>query len=52
MLVTGRRLGATFWDECETWPKGKFNDQVDAAAGAFKRLVSSTTYNNKLQHWL
>jgi predicted phage terminase large subunit-like protein len=28
-----------FLDECETWPNGKYNDQVDAAAGAFNRLI-------------
>jgi predicted phage terminase large subunit-like protein len=28
-----------FLDECETWPFGKRRDQVDAAAGAFNRLV-------------
>jgi predicted phage terminase large subunit-like protein len=32
----------SFLDECETWPKGKFSDQVDAAAGAFSKLTSST----------
>jgi phage terminase large subunit-like protein len=29
-----------FWDECETWPKGKFNDQVDAAAGRNEVLAA------------
>ena len=35
-----------FVDECEVWPKGKFDDQVDAAAGAFNKLASTydTTY--------
>jgi predicted phage terminase large subunit-like protein len=28
-----------FLDECETWPNGKYDDQVDAAAGAFNRLI-------------
>jgi predicted phage terminase large subunit-like protein len=31
-----------FWDECEVWPKGKFDDQVDAAAGAFIKLTASS----------
>jgi predicted phage terminase large subunit-like protein len=31
-----------FWDECEMWPKGKFDDQVDAAAGAFNKLTASS----------
>jgi predicted phage terminase large subunit-like protein len=30
-----------FRDECETWPNGKFDDQVDAAAGTFNKLMSS-----------
>jgi predicted phage terminase large subunit-like protein len=35
-----------FVDECEMWPKGKFDDQVDAAAGGFNKLASTydTTY--------
>jgi predicted phage terminase large subunit-like protein len=36
-----------FLDECETWPNGKYKDQVDAAAGAFNWLTRSsydTTY--------
>jgi predicted phage terminase large subunit-like protein len=31
-----------FWDECEVWPKGQFDDQVDAAAGAFNKLTASS----------
>ena len=34
-----------FLDECETWPNGKFQDQVDAAAGAFNRLIKSYGYD-------
>jgi predicted phage terminase large subunit-like protein len=41
-----------FLDECEAWPKGQFNDQVDAAVGAFNRLVLSTTYNHNFSEWL
>lgn len=37
-LIAGDWVQA-FLDECETWPHGKFKDQVDAAAGAFNRLV-------------
>jgi predicted phage terminase large subunit-like protein len=36
-----------FLDECETWPNGKYKDQVDAAAGAFSMLKPysyDTTY--------
>lgn len=42
-LVAGSWVGP-FCDECEVWPRGKFNDQVDAAAGAFNKLASS--YNS------
>ena len=35
----------TFLDECETFPNGRFKDQVDAAAGAFTRLTSKPVYN-------
>ena len=31
-----------FVDECEVWPFGKYNDQVDAAAGAFNKLTTSS----------
>jgi predicted phage terminase large subunit-like protein len=35
----------TFLDECESFPNGKFKDQVDAASGAFARLTSKPVYN-------
>jgi predicted phage terminase large subunit-like protein len=34
-----------FLDECESYPSGRYRDQVDAAAGAFNRLNSRTAYN-------
>ncbi len=37
-----------FLEECEAWPNGKYKDQVDAAAGAFNKLTTSsydTTYS-------
>jgi predicted phage terminase large subunit-like protein len=34
-----------FLDECETWPNGKYEDQVDAAAGAFNRLIKPYSYD-------
>ena len=40
-----------FRDECECWPNGKYNDQVDAAAGALNKLVSSTSYNLDYSQW-
>ena len=33
-----------FIDECEVFPTGKWKDQVDAAAGAFSKLATSTAY--------
>jgi predicted phage terminase large subunit-like protein len=36
-LVAGRWV-ADFLDECEVWPQGQYQDQVDAAAGAFIKL--------------
>jgi predicted phage terminase large subunit-like protein len=42
------RVGAwveAFLDECETWPNGKYEDQVDAAAGAFNRLIKPYSYD-------
>ena len=36
-LIAGRWVGA-FRDECEVWPQGQYQDQVDAAAGAFSKL--------------
>jgi predicted phage terminase large subunit-like protein len=43
-LRAGRWTQA-FLDECETWPHGKYNDQVDAAAGAFNRLIKPYSYD-------
>jgi phage terminase large subunit-like protein len=40
-----------FLDECEAWPSGKFNDQVDAAAGAFNKLVGGPGYNLDYKQW-
>jgi predicted phage terminase large subunit-like protein len=39
-LIAGEWVPA-FLDECETWPNGKYKDQVDATAGAFNRLKPS-----------
>ena len=36
---------AAFLDELESFPSGKWKDQVDAAAGAFTRLTSKPFYN-------
>jgi predicted phage terminase large subunit-like protein len=43
-LVAGSWVN-DFVDECECWPAGAHKDQVDAAAGAFNRLVSTSGYD-------
>jgi predicted phage terminase large subunit-like protein len=40
-----------FLDECEQWPDSKHKDQVDAAAGAFNRLVREAAYNTNYRQW-
>ena len=42
-LVAGEWVTA-FLDEAEVFPAGKWKDQIDAAAGAFSKLASSTAY--------
>jgi phage terminase large subunit-like protein len=32
-------------DEMQSFPSGKYRDQVDAASGAFNRLVLGSTYS-------
>jgi predicted phage terminase large subunit-like protein len=38
-----------FLDEHETFPAGKFKDQVDAAAGAFSKLTTGSTYDTSMK---
>jgi predicted phage terminase large subunit-like protein len=40
-----------FMDECEPWPHGRYNDQVDAAAGAFIKLVGGPGYILDYSQW-
>ena len=35
-----------FLDECEVWPQSKRKDQVDAAAGAFNKLIAATAFDS------
>ena len=49
-LVAGEWVTA-FLDEAEVFPAGKWKDQIDAAAGAFSKLASSTAYL-PLDKWL
>jgi predicted phage terminase large subunit-like protein len=44
LLVAGDWV-RDFLDEAESFPSGKFADQIDAAAGAFARLTSEPVYN-------
>ena len=50
-LVAGEWVTA-FLDECETFPAGKWKDQVDAAAGAFSKLAASTAYLTDYSKWV
>ena len=36
---------ADLLDEMQSFPNGKYRDQVDACSGAFNRLVAASTYN-------
>lgn len=50
VLLLARDWTRAFLDEHESFPTGKYKDQVDAAAGAFAKVVFSKRYNiNGLQ---
>jgi predicted phage terminase large subunit-like protein len=36
---------ADLLDEMQSYPNGKYRDQIDACSGAFNRLVAASTYN-------
>lgn len=40
-----------FLDEAESFPSGRFKDQIDAAAGAFARLTGAPVYNLDAMQW-
>lgn len=40
-----------FLEECESWPNGRFKDQVDSAAGALTKLAALGTYNTNYEQW-
>jgi predicted phage terminase large subunit-like protein len=48
-LVAGAWV-QSFLDECEVWPMSRYKDQVDAAAGAFNKLVPPS-YNLDYKQW-
>ena len=47
LLLVGE-WNRAFLDEHETFPAGKFKDQVDAAAGAFSKLTTGSTYDSSM----
>jgi predicted phage terminase large subunit-like protein len=48
VLLLDREWIRAFVDEHETFPVGKYKDQVDAAAGAFNKLTTGSTYDSSL----
>jgi predicted phage terminase large subunit-like protein len=48
VLLLDREWVRAFVDEHETFPAGKYKDQVDAAAGAFNKLTTGSTYDSSL----
>jgi predicted phage terminase large subunit-like protein len=50
-LVAGEWV-PNFLDEAEVFPQGKRKDQIDAAAGAFNRLILASTYNTNFKEWV
>jgi predicted phage terminase large subunit-like protein len=48
VLLLAREWNRAFLDEQETFPAGKYKDQVDAAAGAFNKVTTGSTYDTSL----
>jgi phage terminase large subunit-like protein len=48
VLLLAGEWNRAFLDEHETFPAGKFKDQVDAASGAFNKVTSGSTYDTSL----
>jgi predicted phage terminase large subunit-like protein len=48
VLLLAGAWNRAFLDEHETFPAGKFKDQVDAASGAFNKVTSRWTYDTSL----
>jgi hypothetical protein len=47
-LLLAGEWNRAFLDEHETFPAGKFKDQVDAAAGAFSKLRTGSRYDTSM----
>jgi predicted phage terminase large subunit-like protein len=48
VLLLAEEWNRAFLDEHETFPSGKFKDQVDAASGAFTKVTAKSTYDTSL----
>jgi predicted phage terminase large subunit-like protein len=48
VLLLARGWNRAFLDEHETFPAGKYKGQVDAAAGAFNKVTTVSTYDSSL----
>jgi phage terminase large subunit-like protein len=51
VLLLAGEWNRAFLDEHETFPAGKFKDQVDAASGAFNKLPSASSYDSSYSGW-
>ena len=49
VLLLAGEWSMAFLDEHETFPAGKYKDQVDAAAGAFSKLTTGSTYDTSMK---
>jgi len=45
MFLVAGRYQNDLLDEMQSFPNGKYRDQVDACSGAFNRLISGPAYN-------
>jgi predicted phage terminase large subunit-like protein len=48
VLLLAGEWNRAFLDEHEPFPAGRYKDQVDAAAGAFNKVASVSTYDSSL----
>lgn len=40
-----------FWAEAESWPNGRYKDQIDACTGAFNRMTAGPGYDSSYAAW-
>lgn len=52
ILLASTQWNADFVDEHETFPTGKYKDQVDAAAGAFAKLIEKKYHYDTTMRWV